>query len=175
MVGKNEYKMTIKTIRKSIRLSPEESREVARLSEQRSLSEAALKKKWIQEGIRAEKLELAIQAYMQRKTDLRGGASMADVSYNRFIDEVQKRNIIILDDDHFLDSLAFLADAFRDETLRRAVQKVRTEANLWHSAPGWPASFAYTKNWLKYFFVNNNILRRKGSLPQSGPCGSNDK
>jgi len=121
--------MSQTTITKSIRLSTTESEEVALLSEQRSLSEAALMKKWIQEGIRAEKLDLAIQAYMQRKTDLRSGASLAGVSYNRFMDEVQKRNIVILEDDHFLDSLAFLATAFHDETLRSAIQKVSGASN----------------------------------------------
>ena len=121
--------MSQTTITKSIRLSSMESEELARLSEQRVLSEAALMKKWIQEGMRAEKLDLAIQAYMQRKTDLRSGANMAGVSYNRFMDEVQKRNIVILEDDHFLDSLTFLANAFHDETLHKAVQKVREESS----------------------------------------------
>jgi predicted HTH domain antitoxin len=119
--------MSQTTVTKSIRLSPTESAELTRLSEQKALSEAALMKKWIQEGIQTEKLELAIQAYMQRKTDLRGGAAIAGISYNRFMDEVQKRNIIILEDDHFLDNLASLADAFNDETLRKAVEKVRAE------------------------------------------------
>jgi predicted HTH domain antitoxin len=119
--------MSQTTVTKSIRLSPAESAEVTRLSEQKALSEAALMKKWIQEGIQTEKLELAIQAYMQRKTDLRGGAAIAGISYNRFMDEVQRRNIIILEDDHFLDNLASLADAFNDETLRKAVEKVRAE------------------------------------------------
>lgn len=119
--------MSQTTITKSIRLSPTESAELTRLSEQKALSEAALMKKWIQEGIQTEKLELAVQAYMQRKTDLRGGAAIAGISYNRFMDEVQKRNIIILEDDHFLDNLASLADAFNDETLRKAVEKVRAE------------------------------------------------
>jgi predicted HTH domain antitoxin len=121
--------MSQATITKSIRLSPSEATEVANLSKERTLSEAVLMKKWILEGIRAEKMEMAIQAYMQRKTDLRGGATLAGVSYNRFMDEVQKRNIIILEDDHFLDSLEFLANAFDSSDLREAVRKVRKEVN----------------------------------------------
>jgi predicted HTH domain antitoxin len=78
-------------------------------------------KKWVLEGIRAHKLERAVHAYMERETDLRGGAVMADVSYNRFLHEVQKRNIIILDDPAFLDRLGELADAFDNESLRQAV------------------------------------------------------
>lgn len=55
-------------------------------------------KQWIREGMRARKIELAIQAYMQRKTDLQGGAAMAGVPYNRFLREVQAHNIVILED-----------------------------------------------------------------------------
>jgi hypothetical protein len=59
---------------------------------------SVLLKKWIREGIQAEKMDLAVEAYMKRQTDLRGGAAMAGVSYNRFMHEVQSRNIVILDD-----------------------------------------------------------------------------
>jgi predicted HTH domain antitoxin len=81
-------------------------------------------KKWILEGIRDQKLERAIQSYMEQETDLHGGAAMAGVSYNRFLHEVQKRHIIILEDDHFLDRLAGLADAFDSEPLRQAIERV---------------------------------------------------
>ena len=36
-------------------------------------------------GVVPYKLNLAIQAYMERRTDLRGGAQMAEISYNRFL------------------------------------------------------------------------------------------
>ncbi len=113
------------TITKSIRLSPQESAELSRLSEYRVLSEAALMKKWIQAGIEAEKLEQAIQAYAQRKTDLRGGAALAGVSYNRFMREVEAHNIVILDDDgDFINRMDWLATAFDSPELREAVQKM---------------------------------------------------
>jgi len=76
------------------------------------------------EGIRHQKLERAIRAYTERETDLRGGAAMAGISFNRFLREVQKRHIIILEDDHFLDRLAGLADAFDSEGLRQAIEGV---------------------------------------------------
>ena len=78
----------------------------------------------VTKSIRLTRLERAIQAYMERETDLRGGAAMAGVSYNRFLHEIQKRHIIILEDDHFLDRLAALADAFDSEPLRQAVERV---------------------------------------------------
>lgn len=101
--------MSTPTVTKSIRLTPEESDELTRLAERTASTEAALMKKWVREGMEAQKLEFAIQAYMRRKTDLRGGAAMAGVPYNRFLREVQARNIVILENDRFLDRLTFLA------------------------------------------------------------------
>jgi hypothetical protein len=63
-------------------LLPEEAQEVARISEQMAVSEAALMKQWIREGLRAQKIDLAIHRYMQRAVDLRSGAALAGVSYN---------------------------------------------------------------------------------------------
>lgn len=121
--------MSQKTITKSVRLSPSESEELAQLSTQTALPESFLMKKWIQEGIQAKKMDLAVEAYMKRRTDLRGGALMAGVSYNRFMHEVQSRNIVILDDDHMLESLSFLADAFDDDILKNAIRKVLQETS----------------------------------------------
>ncbi len=75
---------------------------------------------------------MAMQAYIHRKTDLRGGAAMAGVSYNRFAREIEERNIIVLDDvDGFLKEIAFLADASRNEELSEAVKKVALEPEKW--------------------------------------------
>lgn len=109
---------------KSIRLAANEAEELGRVARQMSVSESALMKKWVLEGIRAYKLERAILAYMERRVDLRGGAAMADVSYNYFLHEVQKRNIVILDDDHFLHHLGELADSLGSDSLRQAVDAV---------------------------------------------------
>ena len=78
----------------------------------------------VTKSIRLTHLERAIRAYMERETDLRGGAAIAGVSFNRFLHEIQKRHIIILEDDHFLDRLAGLADAFDSEPLRQAIEQV---------------------------------------------------
>ena len=113
-------------VTKSVRLMPEESEELAKLSQASSVSESALMKQWIMEGIRAKKLELAIQSYMERKTDLRGGAMVAGISFNRFLREVQARNILVLENEDFLDELVFLAETFNSQTLRSAVDQVRS-------------------------------------------------
>jgi hypothetical protein len=65
---------------------------------------------------------------MERETDLRGGATMADTSYNRFLHEVQKRNIVILEEEGFLDRLGDLADAFDTESLRRAINQAASSS-----------------------------------------------
>ena len=64
----------------------------------------------------------------ERKADLRGGAALAGISYAEFLQEVQSRNIVVLENDQFLEELEFLADAFADTTLHNAVQKVRSNA-----------------------------------------------
>ena len=94
---------------------------MARLSEQTFITESSLLRKWVLAGIQAQKLELAIKQYMERKADLRGGAMLAGVSYNRFLQEIEARRIIVLDDDRFEARLTYLAELFEDETLTAAI------------------------------------------------------
>lgn len=115
-------------ITKSVRLSPEESAELARLSEQTFMTESSLLKKWVLAGIKAQKLEMAIQQYLERKTDLRGGAALAGIAYNRFLQEIAARNIVVLEDDRFTNRLEGLADMFGDADLQEAVLKLHTAA-----------------------------------------------
>lgn len=79
-------------------------------------------KKWVLDGLQAYKLNTALQAYMDRRVDLRGGAQMAGISYNRFLHEIELRNIVVLDDEGFLEQLAFLAERFDSEPLRQALR-----------------------------------------------------
>ncbi|MBU4224358.1 MAG: hypothetical protein KKC71_00870 [Chloroflexi bacterium] len=118
--------MSEMVITKSIRLAPREADELARVAQQTAITEAALMKKWILEGLRAQKLDRAIQAYMHSETDLRGGASMADISYNRFLREVQNRRIVVLEDPAFFERLDALAEAFDNEELRDAIRSIET-------------------------------------------------
>jgi predicted HTH domain antitoxin len=119
--------MNAATVTKSIRISHEESEELTRLSAEMAASETALLRRWIREGLRTQKIELAIRRYMQREVDLRGGAALAGVPYNRFLREVQSRNVVVLEDDGFLDRVAFLAGAFGDDPLQIAVEKAMAQ------------------------------------------------
>lgn len=115
--------MSQSTITKSIRLTHAENDELTHLSENSMISEAALMKRWISQGIQSEKLEMAILAYSRQQVDLRAGAAIAGVSYNRFMREVEKRHIVILDDPRFLEELFFLSAAFDLPELQRAAEK----------------------------------------------------
>ncbi len=116
------------TITKSIRLSTAESAEIAQLSAQTAVSEAALLKQWVLIGVQSHKLDLAVQAYMNDRVDIRGGAQMAGVSYNRFVHELENRRVVILEDERFLDNLSSLAELFGDEGLQEAAQKVAEQS-----------------------------------------------
>lgn len=119
--------MSTKSVTKSIRLLPEEAEELSRICEAGPFSEAALMKKWVLEGMRLYKLEQGVQAYMKGEVDIREGAQMTGVSYNRFLRELERRHVTILDDPHFLEGLIFLGEAFEVPELVRAAQKVQRE------------------------------------------------
>jgi len=121
--------MSTTPVTKSVRLAPDEAEELARIARQTAATESALMKKWVLEGLRAQKLERAIQAYMQREVDLRGGAALAGVSYNRFLREVQARHIVILEDSTFLDRLYELAETFENPQLQEAIRKVEAASS----------------------------------------------
>lgn len=121
--------MSTTLITKSVRLTPDEADELARIARQTAATESALMKKWVLEGLRAQKLERAIQAYMRREVDLRGGAALAGVSYNRFLREVQARHIVILEDSAFLDRLYELAETFENSELQDAIRKVEAASS----------------------------------------------
>ena len=78
----------------------------------------------------ATELDLAVQAYMNDRVDIRGGAQIAGVSYNRFMRELENRRVVILDDELFLEQLSSLADLFGDDTLRAAAQRVAEQSDL---------------------------------------------
>lgn len=72
--------MNAATVTKSIRISAAESQELTRLCAQLAASETALLHQWIREGLRTQKIELALRRYMRREIDLRTGAALAGVS-----------------------------------------------------------------------------------------------
>jgi hypothetical protein len=120
--------MSVMMITKSVRLTPDEAQELARAAQQTAATESALMKKLILEGLQAQKLDRAIQFYMRREVDLRGGAALAGVSYNRFLRQVQARHIVILEDQTFLERLYDLAETFENLELQEAIREVEASS-----------------------------------------------
>jgi len=120
--------MSVMMITKSVRLTSDEAQELARAAQQTAATESALMKKLILEGLQAQKLDRAIQAYMRREVDLRGGAALAGVSYNRFLRQVQARHIVILEDQTFLERLYDLAETFENLELQEAIREVEASS-----------------------------------------------
>ena len=120
--------MSVMMITKSVRLTPAEAQELAHAAQQTAATESALMKKLILEGLQAQKLDRAIQAYMRREVDLRGGAALASVSYNRFLRQVQARHIVILEDQTFLERLYDLAETFENRELQEAIREIEASS-----------------------------------------------
>jgi len=120
MVTKNKNKL----ISKSIRLTPEEAKELTKVCREEPVTESALMRRWVLEGLAHYKLEKAIAAYMRREVSIGEGAAMAGVSYNRFEQELWNRRIVVLEDPQFLQTLASLGESFGLPQMPRAVRAV---------------------------------------------------
>lgn len=101
------------TITKSIRLAREESRVLEQISRAESLSEAALMKKFVLEGIARYRLEQAIAAYRRGEIDLSAAARHAGTSIYHLLEELKARDIHVeAAREKFLDGLRTLAELF---------------------------------------------------------------
>ena len=100
-------------VTKSIRLSPVESKILKRTSQKEGVSEAALMKKFVLDGLAHRQLEQAITAYTHGETDLSAAARYAGVSIHQMMTELEQRNITPpAAREKFLDGLQTLADTF---------------------------------------------------------------
>ncbi len=80
-------------ITKSIRLNPDENNFLKQISREKGLSEAAVLKEFVRQGMAKYKLERAIVAYERGETDLSAAAKYAGVSIYHMMSELQKRDI----------------------------------------------------------------------------------
>jgi predicted HTH domain antitoxin len=115
------------TITKSIRFAPEDSELLKRISKAQHLSEAALMKKFVLEGIARYRLEEAIRAYSQGEVDLSAAAYHAGISVYRMLNELQRRGITpSAATEKFLDGLETLAETFGgSEALFQTIAEMR--------------------------------------------------
>ena len=115
------------TITKSIRFAPEESEQLKRISKAQHLSEAALMKKFVLEGIARYRLEEAVRAYSQGEVDLSAAAYHAGISVYQMLNELQQRGITpSAATKKFLDGLETLAETFGgSEALLQTIAEMR--------------------------------------------------
>lgn len=122
--------MRTKPITKSVRLTPDEAAELDRVCREEPVTEAALLKKWVLDGLRRWKLDRALDAYARREVSLGEGAVMAGVPLNTFMAEVERRNVIIMDADEatFRENLERLGRQFELPDLARAAHPPRGQS-----------------------------------------------
>lgn len=80
-------------ITKSVRLDPDESEQLAQISRNEGISESALMKRLILDGLATYKIEQAIILYQRGELDLSAAARYADISVYHMMTELEKRDI----------------------------------------------------------------------------------
>ena len=102
-----------KRVTKSIRLTPEEAKELAGLVEGTAYAEAALMRQWVLSGMRQFRIHEAIRAYQEGQVDLRQAAERALLPMAVFLDELARLKVAVLEDaDMFGPGLEALQKAF---------------------------------------------------------------
>ena len=87
-----------KQITKSLRLTTEEARRLADLAADAGLQESALLREWVLRGIRAARIERAVDVYDRGDADLREAAALAGIPIGVMVDELAERHIPLLRD-----------------------------------------------------------------------------
>lgn len=115
-------------VTKSVRLESRESERLKHASQSAGLSEAALMKRFIIEGLARHLLEEAIQAYARGEIDIGAAARHADVSVYHIMLECDRRNISpAAADEKLLSGLETLANTFQgSDALHRTLAELRT-------------------------------------------------
>jgi len=119
-------------ITKSVRLAPEEGENLKRISKTEGVSEAALMRRLILEGLARLRLEEAIQAYANGEVDLSAAARHAGVSVYKMLTELQRRDVAPpVAREKFLDGLETLAETFGgSEALFQTIAQMRQEESV---------------------------------------------
>lgn len=98
---------------KSIRLNPEENATLAQISQEKGISEAAVMKQFVMDGIAKYRLEQAIAAYIHGEADISAAARYAGVSVYWMMKEIEKRNVASpVETEKFVQGLNTLVELF---------------------------------------------------------------
>jgi len=105
--------MAMEVITKSIRLSAHENEMLGHISQIQGVSEAAILKRFVLEGMAEFRLEEAITAYQRGEADLSAAARHAGISVYHLMTELQKRDISPpAAAEKFVEGLKTLVEAF---------------------------------------------------------------
>lgn len=108
-----ETKQTAKRVTKSIRLTHDESEELAHLVEGTAYAEAALMRQWVVAGMQQFRITEAIRAYQEGHVGLRATAEKAQLPIAVLLEEMAARKVAVLENpDTFGPGLEALRDAF---------------------------------------------------------------
>lgn len=113
-----------KTLPKSVRLTEEEVELLRQISQAELISEAALMRKFVLEGLRRYCLGQAIQRYQEGALDLSGAAQAAGLSIRELMWELNRRGVDIYGpESRLMEGIETLAEAFgASDALRRKVR-----------------------------------------------------
>jgi predicted HTH domain antitoxin len=113
-----------KMLPKSVRLTKEEADLLRQISEAELISEAALMRKFVLEGLRRYRLDQAIKRYQERELDVSSAAQVAGLAIREFMGELHRRGVDIYGPEQRLAAgIGALAEVFgASEVLRRSVR-----------------------------------------------------
>lgn len=120
---------TTALITKSIRLESADSDLLAEISQAEGVSESAILRKFVREGINSYRVERAIQAYQRGEVDMQAAARYAGVSVYHLMVELEKRDITPpAATEKFVDGLKTLVETFGgSQALRETIAEYEAQ------------------------------------------------
>jgi len=77
-----------------VRLLDEDSKFIETLSKQKKTTKSAIIKELVHKSIKKEKLESALDRYADGEITIREGATLSDLSYRQFLNELGKKGLL---------------------------------------------------------------------------------
>jgi|SRR5215207_7322061 len=117
---------TTNHVTKSVRFSEEETAWIEEVSRREHLAEATLLRKLVLDGIARLRIDQAIADYTAGDRNLGEAAQQAGVGVRRFMRELDRRGVDLVDEEHVAGSLEVLADRFGSSpALRETIARLR--------------------------------------------------
>ncbi|MBI3958041.1 MAG: hypothetical protein HY328_04450 [Chloroflexi bacterium] len=122
-------------VTKSVRLSSDESEMLAQISQTEGVSESAVLRRLVREGLNGYRLEQAVHSYQRGESDMQAAARYAGVSVYHLMVELEKRDIAPpATTEKFVDGLKTLVETFGgSQALRETIAEY--EADLTTTQP----------------------------------------